>query len=276
MTRRMRCGCWAGLVAVGLAGGCGSLLPKRGQQPPQHASAALLDSGPTARVTGKQAADVQFAMGRTDEEQGQLDQAESAYRAALLKSPKRGDVEGRLAIVLDRKGKLVEADEHFARAIKLEPKDVDLRCDRGYSYYLRGQGAEAERSLRAALALDSGHARSHTNLGLVLAARGDADGALAEFGRAGTDPADSRANLALALALGGQVADARDQYARALKAKPTSAAAAEGLRVASSVLKASSAGPAGLPTLPGEPAPALAGGSKPRVDPAVMATSMGR
>ncbi len=262
-------------MAVGLSCGCGTLHSFRPPAPPRHPSASLLDSGPTVKVTDKQTADVQFAMGRTNEEQDQLDQAESAYRAALSKAPKRGDIEARLAIVLDRKGKMVEADEHFARAIKLDPKNADLLCDRGYSYYLRGQGADAEKSLRAALVLDSGHARSHTNLGLVLAARGDADTAIAEFGRAGTDPADSRANLALALALGGQVADARDQYAQALKAKPTSTTAAEGLRVASSVLKASTIQPTGLPKLPGESASALAS-SAPRTDPAVVPTSLGR
>ena len=173
-----------------------------------------------------------------------------------------------------------EADGHFARAAKLDPKDPEYLVDRGYSLYLRGRHAEADRSLRAALALDPRHARAHTNLGLVLAARGEADAAVAEFGRAGTDPADSRANLALALALGGKVEAARDEYARALAAKPSSKPAAAGLRVASTALKAGAtprpgATPAGLPPLPGGPdaAVAVAAGTAPRVDPAVIATS---
>ena len=275
MTRRIRHGCWAGLIAVGLTSGCGFLPTRHPASPPPHSSAGLLDTGPTAKVTGKQAADVQFALGRTNEEADQFDGAEAAYRSALTKNPKRGDIEARLAIVLDRKGKLAEADEHFAKALKLDPKNPDLLCDRGYSFYLRDNKAEAEKSLQAALALAPDHSRSHTNLGLILASRGDSNNALAEFNRAGTDPADARANLALVLALAGKVQDARDQYALALKAKPKSTAAAEGLRVATKVLKAGSTPSPDLPHLPGEPAPAVAQAA-PRTDPALIPTSLQR
>ena len=275
MTRRIRHGCWAGLISVGLAGGCGILPTRRPATPPTHSSASLLETGPAARVTGKQTADIQFALGRTNEEADQLDGAESAYRSALSHGPKRGDVEARLAIVLDRKGKFAEADDHFARALKLDPQNPDLLCDRGYSFYLRDQKDEAEKALRAALALAPDHARSHTNLGLIRAAQGDSTGALAEFSRAGTDPADARANLALALALAGKVQDARDQYALALQAKPKSTAAAEGLRVANNVLKAGSTPPKDLPGQPVDSATALAQ-AKPRTDPALIPTSIQR
>ena len=275
MTRRMSFGCCAGLISVSLASGCGILPSRRPATPPPHSSTSLLDTGPTAKVTNKQAADVQFALGRTSEETDQLDGAEAAYRSALSKDPKRGDIEARLAIVLDRKGKLAEADEHFARALKHDPKNPDLLCDRGYSYYLRDNKAEAEKSLRAALALSPDHSRSHTNLALIRANQGDSAGALAEFSRAGTDPADARANLALALAMAGKMEDARDQYALALKAKPKSTAAAEGLRVANNVLKASSTSPTDLPHLPGEPVTAVVQANPP-TDPALIPTSLRR
>ncbi len=284
MTGRERIGCWLGLVALGIVGGCGSF-PGRTPARPPHASSSLLDSGPSPRVSSKQTADMQLAIGRTHEEADRLDQAEAAYRSALSKDPRRAEIEGRLAIVLDRKGSASEADAHFARALKLDPKNPDLLCDQGYSQYLRSKNDAAEKSYRAALALAPNHPRSHTNLGLVLAARGESDKAMAEFNRAGTDPADSRSNLALAFALGGRVDAARDQYAEALKAKPKSLAASEGLRVASSVLKAgstpASAKPKALHRLPGEPAPALVAGSPtpsgaPRLDAAIVPTSVPR
>ena len=275
MTRRICHGCWAGMIVVGLTSGCGILPSRKSATPPPHSSAGLLDTGPTAKVTGQQAADVQFALGRTNEEADQLDGAEAAYRSALTKNSKRGDVEARLAIVLDRKGKLAEADEHFAKALKLDPKNPDLLCDRGYSFHLRDNKVEAEKSLRAALALAPDHSRSHTNLGLIRATQGDSNGALAEFSRAGTDPADARANLALALALAGKVRDARDQYALALKAKPKSTAAAEGLRVANHVLKAGSTPEAELPHPPGDSRTAVAQAA-PGTDPALIPTSLQR
>jgi len=74
---------------------------------------------------------------------------------------------------------------------------------------------------------------------LTLARQGDREGALAEFARAGLDPADARANLALATAMEGRVDEARELYAAALAAKPDSAAALEGLRAADAALAAS-------------------------------------
>ena len=269
---------WAVLASLGILSGCGGLDHRKFARPP-HPSASLLDSGPTAKVTSQQAADVQFAIGREHEDANRLDDAEAAYRSALGKNPKRADIERRLAIVLDQKGMTSEADQHFEGALKLTPKDPELLCDRGYCFYLRGEADAAEKLVRAALAVAPKHSRSHTNLGLILASRGDTGGAMAEFGRAGTDPADARSNLALALALGGKVEAARDQYAQALATKPGSPAAAEGLRVAAAVLQKNAGKPGDLPRLPGEasPAPAVVASSAAgRVDPAVVQTSLER
>ena len=265
------------LASVGLLGGCNGLGHRH--EPRTHPSASLLDSGPMAKVTGGQAADVQFAIGRENEAAGKLDEAEKVYRAALTKAPRRADIQARLAIVLDQKGAVADADEHFERALKLAPKDPEILTDRGYCLYLRGQGADAERSTRDALAVAPKHPRAHTNLGLILAARGDSPAALAEFGRAGLDQADARANLALALAMAGKVEAARDQYAQALAAKPSSPAAAEGLRIAAAVASKGPARPgtpAGLPPLPGRPAASTVAAAPPRVDPGVITTSFAR
>ncbi len=278
-TGRRQVSWWAGLVAVGVVGGCGGL-PGRKPVPLSPASTSLLDSGPTHKVTGKEAADVQFAIGRSHEEADKLDEAAGAYRSALGKDPKRADVEARLAVVLDRKGEPDEADQHFEKALKLDPKNPDLLCDRGYGFYLRGKPTEAEKSLRSALALAPKHPRSHTNLALVLAARGDSDGAMTEFHRAGTDVADSRSNLALALALDGKVEAARDQYAQALAAKPGSKPATEGLRIAATVLNKKVVPPGDLPRLPGAAGPVVATAPRAndplRVDPALIPSSMAR
>ena len=283
MTRlgRRTIGWWAGLASAGLIGGCGGL-PGRTSPPPPHSATNPLDSGPSPKVTSKAAADVQFAIGRGHEDGDKLDDAIAAYRSALAKNPKRADIEGRLAIVLDRQGSPQEADKHFEKALKLDPRNPDLLCDRGYCLYLRGQNAEAEKAYQAALTLAPKHPRTHTNLGLVLAARGDSEGAVAEFTRAGTDPADARSNLALTLALGGKVEAARDQYARALAAKPGSPAATQGLKVAATVLKKNATRATGdLPALPGAtPATLVASAASPtpvpRIDPAVIATSLRR
>jgi len=255
-------------LLLALAAGC-SILPAR---PKEHSSKALLDSGPGARVTGRQAADVQIAIGRSHEADGRPDQAEAAYLAALAKDPKRADAEARLAVLADRKGDAASSARHFDRALKLAPKDPEILCDRGYGLYLRRRLPEAEASLRAAIAADPSHARGHTNLGLVLAARGRKDEALAEFARAGRDVSDARSNLGLVLAMEGKLDEAKDQYALALGDKPGSEAAREGLRVAAAEVARGGRLPA-LPDAPRSLASSTAA-RPPDADPAIRRASL--
>lgn len=174
-------------ATLGLNPGCA----QTSERTKNHASASILDSGPSPKVTSRQAADIEFAVGRSAEEQGQFAEAEASYLTALAKDPKRADAEVRLAILRDRKGDTTGADKHFARALKLRPKDPEILCDQGYSLYLRRRWAESEASLKKALAVNPSHARSHSNLALIHARQGDNEKALAEFARAGCDPSDA-------------------------------------------------------------------------------------
>ncbi len=247
-------------AVLALASGCA----QTSDRAREHAPASVLDSGPQPRVTRRQAADVEVAVARSAEEQGQLAEAEAGYLAALKKDRDRGDAEARLAVILDRKGETAAADKHFARALKLRPKDPDVLCDRGYSLYVRRRWSESEASLKKALALDPAHARSHANLALVHARQGRNEKALAEFARAGCDPSDARANLGLVLAMEGRFEDARREYALALEAKPASARAREGLHAAT-VAMAGKAEPRQL---------AKGGPADPPADPALIRTSI--
>jgi Flp pilus assembly protein TadD len=259
MTRNGRIG-WLGVACLGLLlGGCQNLKAR----PKEHASSALLDSGPQPKLSKRQAADVHVSLGRSFEEQGRFDEARSAYLEALKKDPKRADAELRLAILDDRKGDLAGADGHFARALKLRPNDPEILCDRGYSLYLRRRWADAEDNLKRALVVDRKHPRSHANLALVLARRGDSPGALAEFARAGCDPSDARSNLGLVLALEGRFEESKREYALALAAKPGSALAKEGLQAATVALQGGS----------DARAIAASGRAAPPVDPALVRTS---
>jgi Tfp pilus assembly protein PilF len=220
------------IPAALLCAGCHGGQQRRGE----HASARLLDTGPGVRVSKRQAADVEIAMGRAMEESGDLAGAEDAYVRALEKAPRRADAEARLAVLAHERGDETASDQHFAKALKLAPDDPEILCDRGYGLYLRRSWADAESHFRKALELDPRNARAHNNLGLTLARRGDRDGALAEFARAGLDRADAHANLALATAMEGRIDEARELYAAAVAAKPDSPGALEGLRAADAAL----------------------------------------
>lgn len=201
-----------------------------GERRRNHESVDILNTGPPPKITRRQSADVEIALGRSLEESGDLNRAEAAYRNALAKDPKRADAEQRLAILADERGDQAEADRRFDRALRLAPKDPDILCDRGYNLYLQRRWTEAEAHLKRALAADARHARSHSNLALVLAQLGDEKGALAEFAKAGCDPAEARSNLALTQAMRGRFDDARKTYAEVLAARPNLEPARDGLR----------------------------------------------
>lgn len=225
--------------------GCGQLRPGRTNE---STSAGLLDSGEAPKVSSRQAADVQVALGRTLEQTDRLNEAEQMYRDALKKDPHRGDAHARLAILCDRKADFKEASKHFNEAIRLNPKDPEIHCDQGYSFYVQRRWSESETSLRKALKLDPHHARSHNNLGLLMARQGDSKGALAEFARAGCDASDAQANLALVLAMEGHISDSQSAYAQAVALKPTSKVAREGLQASKAASNQPSTGAPESPT----------------------------
>ena len=196
--------CRASLLVLALvawtAPGCG-LFP--------HSSPRLgRDSG---RITSGEAADIQIALGRSLESEGNPEGALAAYGEAIRRDPKRADAHVRLAVAMDRLGRFAEATPHFEAALKLRPGDAEIFCDRGYSLALQGKPTEAEASLRQAIAKDPKLARAHNNLGLVLGRSGRAEEALSEFRKAGCPEPDAHLNLAFALGQERKWSEARKQ-----------------------------------------------------------------
>ena len=56
----------------------------------------------------------------------------------------------RMGNALDRLGRFAQAEVHYKKAIRLSPKDPKVWNDAGYSYYLQGRWADAERTLKTA------------------------------------------------------------------------------------------------------------------------------
>ena len=173
-------------------------------------------------ITPAQEADVQISLGRAAEQQGDLEQAMAAYRAALGRDKRRADAHLRMAVLHDKQGKFRESAELYRKALALRPGDPDVYCDMGYSFYLQRRWAEAEMNLRQALAVDSRHQRAHNNLALVLVRNNRLEDALAEFREGGSDPVQAHNNLAFALTMDRRWDAARAEYRRALERDPSS------------------------------------------------------
>jgi Flp pilus assembly protein TadD len=228
MTRWLGVSFWQGSVAaaVWLAGlsGC-----QHSPQRPQGPTVMLGSPDRPHKVTARQAADVQYAIGRSLEMRGEGEQAIAAYREALKRDPDRADAQARLAILYDQQGRFDESAALYRSALAAQPGNPDLYCDMGYSLSLQHRWAEAEMNLRQAIALAPNHRRAHNNLGLVLAHAGRPDDALAEFRKGGCDEADAHVNLAFVLTLERSWPEARAHYERALALRPSLAAAQKGL-----------------------------------------------
>ena len=178
--------------------------------------------GGRTTITPAQEADVQISMGRAAEQQGDLDQAMAAYRAALDRDRRRADAYARLAILHDKQGKFHESADLYRKALALRPGDADIFCDMGYSFYLQRRWAEAEMNLRQSIAINPEHRRAHNNLALLLVRDSRLGDALAEFGKAGSDPVQAHMNLAFALTIDQRWESARVEYQRALALDPSS------------------------------------------------------
>ncbi|HEX8203233.1 MAG TPA: tetratricopeptide repeat protein [Isosphaeraceae bacterium] len=222
-------------IILGLAGwatGCHSL-PRTSFQPAHHPSqptASILDGRDNqVKLTSAQEADVQVALGRTLERQGEIAQAMAAYQDAIARDASRADALLRMAILHDRQGQFRESAPLYQRALEARPGDPDIFSDKGYSLYLQRRWVEAEMSLRQAIVLKPDHKRAHNNLGLVLAHTGRSEPALDEFRHGGCSEADAQINMAYALTLEHRWPEARQHFQIALSEDTNSEPARLGL-----------------------------------------------
>ena len=90
-----------------------------------------------------------------------------------------------LAKTLSWAGKQAEARPFALAAAKMLTHDADAQYTAGVAQLFAGE--EAESLFRGALEIDPGHARARSNLGALLAKRGESEAAMAELRRAARD-----------------------------------------------------------------------------------------
>lgn len=182
-----------------------------------------LTGGPDSahRTAGKEpSVDALVAEARALDREGQVDQAIKAYAAIVQRDPARSAAYHRLGVLYDKKGDHERSARSYEMALQLDPLNAELHCDYGYSCYLQRRWKEAEKALRTALRLNPGLARAHNNLGLLLARTGRDREALGEFAKAGCTEAETRSNLAIALAIEQRWNETQSQRQPALAANP--------------------------------------------------------
>ena len=125
-----------------------------------------------------------------------------------------------IAILDDVQNKHESAREYFRLLLELQPHSAILISNLGYSYYLTGELAIAEKYLRQAIREDQNLDRAWTNLGLVYVRKGLHKRALATFEQA-MEPADALNDLGYFLMLEGKYEQAIELFERAIDTSPS-------------------------------------------------------
>jgi tetratricopeptide (TPR) repeat protein len=117
-----------------------------------------------------------------------------------------------------------QAEELYARAIRLDPSLAIAYTNLGNIRFRRGDEAAAENLYRRAIEVDPRQPEAHYNLGYVMLERGDATGASQFFERAiEGDPrfADAHFNLAMAFEQMNERTRARAHWKKYLELEPS-------------------------------------------------------
>jgi Tfp pilus assembly protein PilF len=176
------------LVQVGCAGTAGLSSTT--------ASAPVSAPGGHDDLSPDKALQTVLTCGRTLDKAGNDDGAIVQYEKVLQLSPNHVEASRRLAVLYDRRSDFTRSEPLYRQLAQSHPRDADLFCDWGYSYYLRNNWKEAEVKLRRALEIDRRHARARCNLGLVLGQQDRYTEAFQMFRDAGLDEADAHCDLA--------------------------------------------------------------------------------
>jgi tetratricopeptide (TPR) repeat protein len=190
---------------------------------------AIGKAPPPTELPNKESARLCIRTAQEYEKNGQTEEAIKLFEKARAIDPTIAKTcSRRLAVLYDSTGDFGKAMTEYEALLKANPKDADLHNDLGYSYYCRGEWANAESALLKAVQYDPNHKRAWINLGLTLAQLGKWDESFQAFCKV-VRPAEAHSNFAFILAAQGKTIEAKAQYREALSLDPN-------LRVAQTAL----------------------------------------
>lgn len=155
--------------------------------------------------------------------QGRLDEAAQEYATALRLNPNMYDGHNGLGIVLLAQNRPAEAIPHFEVAIRLDPKRGAAYGGLGAALARLGRDEEAYRYFEQSLQRDKHIAEVHANMGAILATRGDLERAIQHYHEAlrlKPESARTHFNLGVALVRLGQLESAVEQFRSATQLEP--------------------------------------------------------
>ncbi|WP_247894414.1 tetratricopeptide repeat protein [Azospirillum sp. B510] len=164
-----------------------------------------------------------FAEALHHHQAGALDAAAPLYQRVLQVEPRHADALHLLGVLNHQRNDNLQALDLISMAVELAPEVADYHANQGIVLQRLGRLAEAEAAQRRALGRQSDHVAAHFNLGLVLAARdrlAEAATHYAEACRLSPGLADAQLNLGAALQGLGRAEEALAAHARAAELLP--------------------------------------------------------
>ena len=167
-----------------------------------------------------QNAELHYNYGYLLNRKGKINEAEKEFNKALALAENDSIVHRNYAIFLDGNKRYEEAETEYRTVIKLNQNDVDTHQLLADLLLRLRRLDEAEEEYRKALSMSPMNPEIHNNLGILLKRRGDMEGAETEYRFAiqlDPDYSKARLNLGTLLYIRGRITEAKQKYLETLK-----------------------------------------------------------
>ncbi len=167
-----------------------------------------------------------YNLGSVLQSRGKLEEAINHYQLALRTRPNNPVAHNALGSALQELGRLEEAIRHYRQAVQLKAEYAAAHYNLGNSLLAQGKLDEAIGHLREVLRLQPDDAGAYNSLGSAFLMRKDLAQAAAHFEQAlRLNPAyaDAHSNLAFVLAVQGELTRAITHYEESLRLNPQDA-----------------------------------------------------
>ncbi len=174
-------------------------------------------------AVGPPSSTAHYNLGRSFEDENQLDIARDYYRRAVAINPANPDAHYNLARLLAKQGDPVGAIRHYRVALQIRPNDADTHNNLGLLLAQRDDLQSASIEFRDAIRIDPTYSKAYFNLGRISAQQGNLDSAVQSYQQAlrlAPDQFEIHFQLGNILEQQGHLAAAKEHFKAAVKLKP--------------------------------------------------------